>query len=281
MTKFTGSIGLYSNSLRDEGYRYAEKAAWLLRSRGIEPLLVGDEEALHAKALDLKTARTADVDCIVTLGGDGTLLQAAKEAALSGIPVMGINLGHLGYLTDAASDDWEDALTRLLAGKCTTEKRIMLEADVEGQKGRALALNDAFVSYSGAIKLLTLKVEINGEHMDTYQADGILVSTPTGSTAYNLSAGGPVIKPDMDIFAITPVCPHALHVRSAVVSANDIVTIRVLSQVGGALHLDGINAAHIPKDGCVNIRRSPHHAKIIKTRPKGFYTTLREKMNWN
>jgi NAD+ kinase len=152
----------------------------------------------------------------------------------------------------------------------------MLEAVWEG--GGALALNDAFVGRSGPPKLLTLKVEINGEHMDTYQADGVLVATPTGSTAYNLSAGGPVIKPDADILAITPVCPHALHARGAVISAADEVAVSVLSHDGVELFMDGEPAAKLPQGERVIIKRSIYNTTIIKTTGSSFYGILRQKM---
>jgi len=147
-----------------------------------------------------------------------------------------------------------------------------------------LALNEAFVGRCGPPKALTLRVEINGEHMDTYQADGIIVSTPTGSTAYNLSAGGPVIKPDMDILTITPVCPHALHVRSAVVSADDDICVKVLpsgqSSPDGTLFMDGVDCGEIPIGGHIFIKRADLYTTIIKTQTKSFYAVLREKMNW-
>jgi len=255
-------IGIYSNKERDSGHKMASEAAKFLTSRGINARLADDD------------AITADMDCIITFGGDGTLLRAAKKAALNGTPIMGINLGRMGYLTDAGADDAFGALNRLLSGEYILEKRIMLEA------GKSIALNDALVSHSGLPKALLLRVEINGEHMDTYQADGILVSTPTGSTAYNLSAGGPVIKPDVEVLAITPVCPHALHLRSAVVAPSDEITVQVLS-TGGALFMDGVNAGEIETGGKIKIQRSKYYTTIIKTQKKGFYDILRDKMNWN
>lgn len=272
------TMGIHINTERDTGYRFASDISGFLTSRGISVKLIGDGEALAARCLDLPKARIDEVRCVVVLGGDGTLLRAARAAAMSGTPVMGINLGRLGYLTDVSADGAVSSLERLLAGEYTLEKRMMLAADME--TGAAYALNDVFVSRSGPTRPIMLRVEINGEHMDTYQADGVLVSTPTGSTAYNLSAGGPVIKPDIDILAITPVCPHALHVRPAVVSSADVITVTVLSQ-GGAIYLDGIGAGGISQNGQVSIRRSEYFTTIIKTQNKGFYDILREKMTWS
>jgi NAD+ kinase len=275
------SIGIYVNSERDADYRTALIVAEFLTSHGIQVFLTGDGTALSSRVLGLKTSQIGDVGCVVTLGGDGTLLRAARTAALSGTPIIGINLGNMGYLTDAGADNAFESLERLLAGEYTLEKRAMLAADIEmgAGTGTAFALNDVYVSRSGASRALMLKVEINGVHMDTYQADGILVSTPTGSTAYNLSAGGPVIKPDLDVLAITPVCPHALHLRSAVVASADVITVQVLT-LGGALFMDGMDAGNINIGGKVRIRRSDYTATIIKTQNKSFYDILRDKMNW-
>lgn len=270
------AIGIYVNGQRDEGYRRTIDAIKFLRSRGMEPLLLGDGDTLKKGSLDLPVGAPGDVDCVVVLGGDGTLLNVAHMPKFYKIPLMGINFGNIGYLTDAPAEQANEALARLLAGEYTLDKRIMLEADLGKQ--RPTALNDAFVCYSGAMRILTIKVEINGELMDSYRADGILISTPTGSTAYNLSAGGPIIKPDMDILAVTPVCPHALHVRSAVISGSDVVTIHVLSEGGGTLFMDGLTKFDIPQNGHVHIRRASHYATIIQTRKRGFYDVLREKL---
>jgi len=272
------SVGLYVNSASDADYRHSAAVSGFLSRRGVDVRLIGDGTALQSGALGLAEARAGGVDCVVTLGGDGSLLRAARLAAPSATPVMGINLGRLGYLTDTGFDGYEASLGRLLDGGFTLERRIMLTAETDGKP--FIALNEAFVSRSGPARTMTLRVEINGDHMDTYQADGVLVSTPTGSTAYNLSAGGPVIKPDAELLAITPVCPHALHVRSSVISASDVVTVHVLSALG-ELFMDGSDAAAITRGGFVDIRRSPYYTTIVKTRNKGFYDILREKMNWS
>jgi NAD+ kinase len=257
------TIGIYSNSERDSGLRIASEVAEFLTAHGADALNYDGE---------------APVDCVISLGGDGTFLRAARLAALTNTPVMGINLGRLGFLTDACAGGVTQSLKCLLSGEYILEKRLMLESGAGTE--RTVALNDALVSHSGSPKALMLKVDINGEHMDTFLADGILVSTPTGSTAYSLAAGGPVIKPGAEALAITPVCPHALHARSSVVASCDVITVRVISN-GGALFMDGINSGEIGIGGQVEIRRSNMYTTIIKTQNKGFYGILREKMSWS
>lgn len=272
--KTISTIGLYINGLRDPGYVKAAEIAAFLKGWGRGVYVCGGG---GYPELGLEKTAVGNVDCLVVLGGDGTLLKAANTAAFTGTPLLGVNMGRLGYLTDAGAADAIPALERLLTGEFSVERRIMLEASVDGKDCR-LALNDAMAGREGSPKLLSFKVDINGENMDTYQADGVLVATPTGSTAYNLSAGGPIIKPDADILTITPICPHSLHVRSAVISAQDTVSVTVLSEAKAALFMDGEQTTALAAGDTVTIRRSDYVTNVIKTTKQGFYDILRKKM---
>ncbi|MCL2407760.1 MAG: NAD(+)/NADH kinase [Defluviitaleaceae bacterium] len=284
------NFAIYANSTRDHNYLQLHRIAGFLSS--ILPYgtvsLIGDEDAvaahknMHGTGLNILSGDTPlhKTNCIITLGGDGTLLRAAAVFAVpNGVPLMGINLGNIGYLTDVGIDNAESALKDLLSGNFMTEERLMLEAG--SGSANHTALNDALITRHGNPGIMQFIVKVNGVFMDRYRADGIIVSTPTGSTAYNLSAGGPVLSPGLKALAITPICAHALHVRSAIVSSSDIIEITVQSSnIQASLYTDGRFAEIVPPSSPVTITQSPTPAKIIKTKDSGknFYDILRGKL---
>jgi len=222
-------------------------------------------------------------DFIVVLGGDGTMLNAAVQHTEQ--PLLGINLGTLGYLTDADGSGAKISLEKAIRGDCKLEKRMMVEAVIikNGEEvSTYTALNEACVKSAEPPKLAVLRLIISGEYIDTYRGDGLLVCTPTGSTAYNLSAGGPILKPGSGagMMAVTPVCPHTMYARPIVISPDDTVVIRREGRAGAGLVLsaDGQGAWRIDDDDEVLIRRSERSAHIIRTTGAGFYDILRKKM---
>lgn len=170
-----------------------------------------------------------DTECAIILGGDGTFLRAAKILQPVGIPVMGINLGHLGFLTAAEYQDADRAVSKLIEDDYVIEKKTLLETSRNGQASTSLAMNDVVIARSGFSRLIRLKVSVNGLVADSYQGDGVIIATPSGSTGYSLSAGGPVVAPQARTLVITPVCPHMLHARPLVVSDEDTIEIEVCS----------------------------------------------------
>ena len=206
-------------------------------------------------------------DFWIVLGGDGTMLGAAHKAALLGVPLLGINLGNLGFLTDAEKDDGLRALEDVLEGRYEVEPRLMLSY------AGGLALNDVVVASDG--RLSTFSVYVDGMHMDDIRADGIIVATPTGSTAYNLSAGGPILAPYGEMIAITAICPHSLSVRPWVVPATD--EIRIIPTHDANLLIDGEKCGIISASADIAISRAEVNAKIIKTSATHFYDVLRRK----
>jgi len=213
------------------------------------------------------------VDFCVVLGGDGTMLRAAHTAAPLGIPLLGINLGLLGFLTDADKQDGFDSLEKILSGQYSREERLMLEADFPLAQSDRIALNDICVGVTGALK--TFAVYVNGQHMDDIRADGIIVATPTGSTAYSLSAGGPILVPGGQMIVITPICPHSLSSRPWVISAQD--EVRIVPGQDSPLFLDGYNRGNITPSQGLTVKRSAFSASILKTAPTNFYAVLRKK----
>ncbi len=216
-------------------------------------------------------------DFLVVLGGDGTVLHAAKDAA---VPLLGINLGHLGYLTDVDKNEALSSIDRVLRGKFKRERRMMLDTTLTRNgcvTETRRCLNDVCVLRGTSHRMICFELYINDEFIDSYRADGIIVSTPTGSTAYNLSAGGPILKPDAEMIAITLICPHALYIRPSVVSADDAVMLKILEE-DCALVLDGENELKMTRGDLVTIKRSSKYTTIYKTNGLGFYDILRIKM---
>jgi len=228
------------------------------------------------------TKGSEEPDFAVVLGGDGTMLTAAAQYAYSSVPILGINLGKLGYLTDAEVKNAQTSLKKLLDDNYEIEDRLMLEVEVDNCTDRPLlALNDVVVHRGQNPRPIRIWLGINNEYVDEFTADGVIVATPTGSTAYNLSAGGPLLKPDAKIMAITPVCPHLLGGRPVVVSATDEILIRIDNLPQTTIANDGqpISSDTLRAD-CVTIKikASKHTTKIMRTNNMNFYETFRAKL---
>jgi NAD+ kinase len=255
------------------------------RERGLE---LSVEEALLSLAPDAKplTAETApELDLLLTLGGDGTLLRGARLVALDAVPVLGINLGHLGFLTSAAPDELEEALEHVLRGHVWLDVRLALLVSARGptgtELGSFLAINDAVLHKGGAARVIRLLVSASGQEVGTYSADGIILSTPTGSTAYSLSAGGPIVAPSVDCVIATPICPHTLGVRPLVLPADETVTVEVLSPTEELiLTIDGQENARLTPGSRVQICRAPDPVRLVRFPGQTFFATLRRKLRW-
>lgn len=255
------------------------------RERGLELYV---EEALLPLAPDAKplTAETApELDLLLTLGGDGTLLRGARLVALDAVPVLGINLGHLGFLTSAAPDELEEALEHVLRGHVWLDVRLALLVSARGpagaELGSFLAINDAVLHKGGAARVIRLLVSASGQEVGTYSADGIILSTPTGSTAYSLSAGGPIVAPSVDCVIATPICPHTLGVRPLVLPADETVTVEVLSPTEELiLTIDGQENARLTPGSRVQICRAPDPVRLVRFPGQTFFATLRRKLRW-
>ena len=222
-------------------------------------------------------------DLILVLGGDGTILQTARKAAINGKPILGINLGRMGYLAEAEIADFEKTLESLIDGSYIIEERMMLEAKLKRQGkviSHYLALNDIAVAKGSFSRIIQLTAYINDIMVNHYSADGLLVSSPTGSTAYSLSAGGPVIDPEMECLLMTPICPHTLSSRP-IVTANsskiDIVNKDKSSDV--LITIDGQDGEELAYMDTVSISKAPCVTKLIKLNNRGFYTLLRNKLS--
>ena len=241
-------------------------------------------ESQHVKADIAGTFRDLDfdIDYVISMGGDGTLLKAASKVGARSVPIIGINMGRLGYLADVPATDIEEAIERLYSGDYVTENHSVIEATaMRGSlSGCPRALNDIAVLKQDNASMITIHARIDGQELITYQADGLIISTPTGSTAYSLSNGGPIIMPATDVLCLTPVAPHSLSVRPIVVPAKAEITLTVESRSHNYLvAIDG-RSEKLPERTTLRIRRAPYEVKIVKRHGGGYITTLRGKMMW-
>ena len=241
-------------------------------------------ESQHVKADIAGTFRDLDfdIDYVISMGGDGTLLKAASKVGARSVPIIGINMGRLGYLADVPATDIEEAIERLYSGDYVTENHSVIEATaMRGSlSGCPRALNDIAVLKQDNASMITIHARIDGKELITYQADGLSISTPTGSTAYSLSNGGPIIMPATDVLCLTPVAPHSLSVRPIVVPAKAEITLTVESRSHNYLvAIDG-RSEKLPERTTLRIRRAPYEVKIVKRHGGGYITTLRGKMMW-
>ena len=264
----------------------AKKLALWLESRG-KKVYTDSETAAAVKiaGYDRETI-PALVEMLIVLGGDGTLIAAARLIADAhmDVPVFGVNLGSLGFMAELSLDELYGNLEKAIAGRLETEDRMMLSAGVLRDNRRIAqyrVLNDAVINKGALARMMELKVSVNDGHLTTLRADGLIVATPTGSTAYSLSAGGPIIHPTLRCFVLTPICPHTLSNRPIALPDNVVVTVRLVSQNEDVLlTLDGqIGFPLLPND-IVEIKKSRFTLKLIKHPTKSYYEILRTKLKW-
>jgi len=275
------SVGLYANPKKDTEFEGTRMLADCLRQRGVAVSF--DKEGMPEGENDV--IDYASVDCLFVLGGDGTLLRAAHKASQYGVCILGFNLGRLGFLTEAKIGQADAVIEDLQKGRYFIEERVMLDCSVYNA-GKELynisALNDAAVLKKDVSRMISLELFIGGALADNVSCDGMLVSTPTGSTGYSLSAGGPILSPDLKCLLTTPICPHSLHSRALVVSEDREIVIRPTAPDNMILATDGIQRIDILDGQEVRVRRSKRSAHFIRFREDYFYPLLRSKfVNWD
>jgi NAD+ kinase len=245
--------------------------------------------AAGARLLDRPDLEAGDAelvegaDLLVVLGGDGTILAAARLAA-GRVPILGVNLGGLGFLAEIPLRELPGALAETVRGAMVIDERAMLEARIVGEAGvraTAVALNDMVVAKTGVARVIHVTISVNGEHLATYPADGVIVATPTGSTAYSLSAGGPIVHPEVDVIVVTPICPHTFTARPVVVSGAATVAIEVaVKGEDVCLTVDG-QASHALSAGeRVVVHRAAERTRLVRLQAHSFYGILRTKLGW-
>ena len=222
-----------------------------------------------------------DADFVISMGGDGTFLKAVSRVGDKSIPIIGVNMGRLGFLADVCPNDFRYCLETLYSGDYTVESRTLMEVVADAEfLGSKYALNDVAILKRDNASMISIPTSINGNYITTYEADGLIVSTPTGSTAYSLSNGGPIIVPGTKVFSLTAVAPHSLNVRPMVIADNSELTFQVECRSSHfLLAIDG-RSETLPDGSSFSIRRAPFSVKIVKRPGKRDFDTLREKMMW-
>ena len=228
----------------------------------------------------------AKLDALITLGGDGTLLRGARLLAGKETPILGVNLGRVGFLTSASRESFTVAIEALAAGRHAIERRQVLHAVIRGADGnersRTHALNDVVVHKGGVARVVRLRVTIGNEEVGPYSADGIVVATPTGSTAYSLSAGGPIVVPGVEALVVTPICAHTLAVRPLVIPSSSEVTIEPIAPWADDLlvSFDGQVGTTLITGDKVHVRRADHRVLLVRLEGDSFFELMREKLHW-
>ena len=292
------SFVVISNEIKDIGLKFAKQAGQLITDKGCS---VRFHEGINKEPAD---DLFEGADAVIVLGGDGTMLRVSHMLKGVSIPVIGINLGTVGFLTEAVVGEMENVIDRLISGDYQVEERMMLQGKVNqvisgaGAKDASKdnkaektknneyishALNDIVLARKSALRLITVEIYVNGNYFDTCEADGIMVSTPTGSTGYNLSAGGPIVKGDARLMVLTPISPFSLSRRSVIFGAEDTITMKILKKredalSSGLVSFDGADTYDMEVGSSVEISVSPHTFSVIKLDNASLYEILRNKI---
>ncbi len=279
------TIGIVAKRNRRKALLLARKIVPWLRRRGRTVLLEADAaEALGLPDGVSKQEMMKRADLVVVLGGDGTFLSVARLANARGVPILGVNLGGLGFLTDVRPDEVFPVLQRVLGGHYHVERRTSLAAAVirDGKIIRRFqALNDVVINKGALARIIDLDASVNGEPLCTFKADGLILSTPTGSTAYSLSAGGPIVEPSVGVLLVSPICPHTLTNRPIVLPDRERVRVRLrASDEDVVLTVDGQEGMQLASGDIIEVRRSPHRVALARSPARTFFDVLRTKLRW-
>jgi len=284
-------IGIIAKQNKPEAITIAGQLVEWLRPRAIEVYIEEEVErslssSLLGPRLNLMKREEIpnQVEMIIVLGGDGTLLSVARLVGNYGVPILGVNLGGLGFLTEITLEELYGVLEKVIRGDFATDERVVLLASVV-RRGERLAeftvLNDAVINKGALARIIDLETSINGEYLTTFKSDGLILSTPTGSTAYNLSAGGPIVYPSLHCIIITPICPHTLTNRPIVVSDDvEIKTVLKSKRQEVLLTLDGQQGFMLEFEDAVEVRKSGTSIHLIKSPNRHYFEVLREKLKW-
>lgn len=273
-------IGFITNEDKDKNFEYTNNLINFCIKQNTTPLIlknfqnmINNEKVIFLEENELLKKS----DFIIILGGDGTILRWSKKIAKFNKNILGINMGNLGYLTDVEKYEATTAIKNVLNNNYIVEKRMMLSATINNKE--YICLNEVNINNGNVSRMVKIGIDINGRFMEAFSADGLIISTPTGSTAYNLSAGGPILKPDIELMAITYVCPHVLFSRPYVVSSSDKIRAYVTNKDSIAyLSFDGQESIPIKYGEDVYIKKASFYTNIIKTTELSFYDILRSKM---
>lgn len=277
-------IGIICKAGRPEPIEILKDFLPWIRGKGYEVFL--DKETAEVLNVDgfVRSQIPSLVDLIIVLGGDGTMLSVARLVGSKGIPILGINLGGLGFITEVNRDEITDAVEKVISGSCSMEERIMLSANVYRHSEKIadfVVLNDVVINKGALARIIDLETSVNKSYLTTFRADGLIISTPTGSTAYSLSAGGPILYPTLNSIILTPICPHTLTNRPIVLPDNFIINVELISESEDVfLTLDGQVGFSMRKNDVVEVKKSEFTTKLLIPCERDYFEVIRTKLKW-
>lgn len=282
-------IAIYGSRRQDSYLQEFARLFSFMRKKGfvvnVHPKLYTYLRDKHVEMIDVECTAwvSEDTDLVVSIGGDGTFLRAARWVGRREIPILGVNTGHLGFLASCALDEVEEMIENICRGEIIVERRMLLQVQSRDLPANAwpFALNDVALLKEESASMISVQARMNGNYLADYKADGLVVSTPTGSTAYNLSAGGPILEPTIDCIALVAVAPHSLTVRPLVIGGDSELQLTVQSRTEEfRISLDG-QSYPLPVGECVWIKRADFSTLLVRRKDSNFATILRDKLNWN
>jgi NAD+ kinase len=285
MSRAVEKVGIIGKRNDREAVAVAKDLIQWLRERKVEILVEAEMAAAIGGVPSWPQGKVSiPLDLLIVLGGDGTLLSVIRQVGENEVPILGVNLGGLGFLTEITRDELLSVLKKVLNGEFRTHNRVVLSASVirKGEEVKAFrALNDAVINKGALARIIYLRMTINGEYVATYRADGLILSTPTGSTAYSLSAGGPIVYPSMKTIIVTPICPHTLTNRPIIIPDSVVVRATLESESEEVfLTLDGQVGFPLERGDTVEVKRAPGRVLLIESPNKGYFEVLRTKLKW-
>ena len=282
-------IGCTGNYRKEEYFIILERISTILSKSDIK-LLISDDLLKKEGYQISDTYSLVDFDILakqsdilLAIGGDGTIVSTVRRLEKKQKPIMGIHIGGLGFLTECTESNLDKSINYIVKNEFNISERILLEVQIQlnGKKEIYWALNDVVVDHGQSARILKVEVHVSDHYLNTYEGDGLIISSPTGSTAYSLSAGGPIIYPDVDTITVTPICPHSLSSRPIVLQSNENIAFRFLDPFDGmALAVDGQIRIELDEQVLINIIRADHTAKLVNLPGNGYFKTLRTKMGW-
>ena len=276
-------IGIFSKQKPDISRKVLLELSSWLRERNYDILMAPETAGIIGETSNLnKEEIPSKADLIIVLGGDGTLLSVARLAHPFDVPILAVNLGSLGFLTEVSLPDMYGTLEQVLKGESVSERRMLLNACLQ-RKGNTLqndfALNDVAINKNSA-RIVNLEVHVNGQYMTSYRADGLIIATPTGSTAYSLSAGGPIIHPSMNALLLSPICPFTLTNRPIVIPNQSTLQVKLITEEEVQVTLDGQTGYSMFPDDVLEVKQGPTPVSLIQAKGKNYYQVLRQKLHW-